>query len=243
MKFGAFYFFGATLSSVAYAANHARHLKGQVCTEPTESDFLVPAFDVREEIPILHQLHIGIFEATIPSLNEYETTISVRLANFVDMAIWNCVASFHKYYQSSLLQVGTTSESVKTFVGGAELPLIRSMNKETHTSSSRIMCAMYANANLRSTMFGATPSAHESFMAGLPAAVLNLTTSDLDIPVALREACPSVTDSACLRDYAACHGYTPKVMGSIVAYQIAHFSLNDGWNANGVLTENGRACK
>ena len=172
---------------------------------------------------------IGILLTTIGALDielvKFETPITLRFTNYFVMVFWNCVAVYDDAFFD-------TDTGVR--------PTVVSPDSATFTSVNRAICASQA-ALTYSAM--SMPTAVEGVVAANAGIGIDLA-AELDGGVAACVEDPSSPDFiSCLQAAAADGGYSPIIMGQIVAMQAYLKSLDDGWNQLGTAKPGGLTCQ
>mmetsp|Transcript_131 Transcript_131/g.470 ORF Transcript_131/g.470 Transcript_131/m.470 type:complete len:555 (+) Transcript_131:90-1754(+) len=200
--------------------------------------FEVPSFETRA-VPLppglvvdrYVDLHLSLIEGTIAPLSKYELPIALRLVSFVDQMIWNCAASYHDEWLDAVTR---------------ERPLTAVPEVSLHSTDARILCSAFAIRASYVDVLGLSltedvPVFLETFVPKL------LNFSDVGFPADLKAFGGCSDDegaTACaLDEYVASKGYAPAAVGAAVAYDLLRrFASDDGWNAEGALGTDGRAC-
>lgn len=171
---------------------------------------------------------IGILLTTIGALDlelvKFETPMTLRFTNYYTILFWNCIA----VYDDNFLAADTNAR-----------PTVVSPDAATFTSQNRAKCA--AQAAVTYSAFS-MPTAVEGTIAANQAIGLALE-SELDLAIAACDTSYPTLLTTCLQAVADAAGYSPVIMGQIVAFQAYLLSLEDGWNQNGVSKPNGLTCE
>ena len=244
------------------------------CVAPDASAFVVPEFPL---IPVLPpdrnlQFLLTFLESIIPPIAAHETPMAIRFTNLVDSLNWNCVATYHPTFKSSLTgnpnKRGNGNNGNGNGGGNGN-------NGNGNGGGNGNNGNGNGGGNGNNEIFGKYPLIRSPDVAthttdarqlcgiyALAAAVPGFFNDDdaasetflagfpasvlgittTGLPSDLLDTCSDPKDQACLEGYAACLGYSPQAMGAVVAYQMVDFTLEDGWNSKGNLARGGRTC-
>mmetsp|Transcript_43070 Transcript_43070/g.104244 ORF Transcript_43070/g.104244 Transcript_43070/m.104244 type:complete len:541 (+) Transcript_43070:524-2146(+) len=163
--------------------------------------------------PVVAQ-EIGIIGASIaaltPGLLSYETPIQARFTHYYDSLWWNCIA----VYSSDLLDSLTVAR-----------PTVVAQDESLYSTQNRALCGAQASATYNYLSIPGNRASFVQVMGEVGVAVVDGIDPDL-------AACAD-EDFACYQAVAADKGFTPEIMGYVVAKQLYDYAVKDGFNELG----------
>lgn len=158
---------------------------------------------------------------TIPTLDpflaKFETPMALRFTNYFGAMWWNCVAVYSTDFKDTLTKA---------------LPVVQVSDTSLHTTASRAACMAQATATYNSlSLPDANPGYIETISGNNPFAGLGIAYQVDDKLDPFVAGCGS--DVICLEELAISEGYSPAIMGHIVAKLVYDYSIEDGFNQLG----------
>ena len=170
-----------------------------------------------------------------PATAPYETPIRIRIGATANDIFWNCLAVYDDIALDLLTKKEPLVRAPSSIISdlGSQFPF--DSLPFTSLDNAKVLCGYYAGVIVANVI---SPIARHVLQSTfLP---LNLNQSLIQNPVVIPDiATCGPSDADCLNDVANTNGYTPEIMGSIVAIQVLDWLKDDGFNMYGDINRNG----
>jgi hypothetical protein len=181
--------------------------------------FFIPSVEPEEYLYVRRRIQvaplasdINILLRILPEVDrelaKHETPIQFRLAQYLGVLWWNCVAVYSENFKDTL-----------TF----QKPVVAVPNSNQWNSANRALCAVQATTTYVTLSF---PGAKNDVVNAL--AEIGITVESQ-----IRSSVANCNTVTCLQNQASVSSYDPITMGQIVAKQVYDYSISDGFNQLG----------
>lgn len=170
-----------------------------------------------------------------PGILMYETPIQIRFTRLIDVTNWNCAAVYSAGWKDALTKDDPLLRAPEHILDSQ-----KNVDVKINESNPRFLCMVHAWASYVEDW---VPDAAPALQTVLGSLGFDSLTYGYDLSVV--EAFDTITgnpDLNALHVLARDNCYSPKIMGAIVARQMAEYAKRDGFNMYGDLNRDGTPC-